>query len=50
MVQRLVRIDLLDLVAARRRVNEWYARMTSRPAYARAIPPAGSEGGQPAAA
>lgn len=30
MVQRLVRIDLFDLVAARRRVNEWYARMTSR--------------------
>ena len=47
-VQRLVRIDLSGLVAARPRVNDWYARVTSRPAYAGAIPPAGSEGGQPA--
>jgi len=49
-VQRLVRIDLFGLVAARPRVNDWYARMTSRPAYASAMPPAGSEGGQPASA
>lgn len=46
--QRLVRIDLFGLVAERPRVNDWYARMTSRPAYASAMPPAGSEGGQPA--
>ena len=45
-VQRLVRIDLFGLVAARPRVNDWYARMTSRPAYAGAMPPAGSEGGR----
>jgi len=44
--QRLVRIDLFGLVAGRPRVNDWYARMTSRPAYAGAMPPAGSEGGQ----
>ena len=49
-VQRLVRIDLFGLVAARPRVNDWYARMTSRPAYASAMPPAGSEGHQPAPA
>ena len=49
-VQRLVRIDLFDLVAARPRVNDWYARITSRPAYASAMPPAGSEGEQPATA
>ncbi|TAK72705.1 MAG: hypothetical protein EPO19_00825 [Betaproteobacteria bacterium] len=49
-VQRLVRIDLFGLVAARPRVNDWYARMTSRPAYASAMPPSGSEGGQAAAA
>ena len=36
------------LLAARPRVNDWYARMTSRPAYASAMPPAGSEGSQPA--
>jgi glutathione S-transferase len=47
-VQRLVRVDLFGLVAARPRVNDWFARMTSRPAYASAMPPAGSEGGQPA--
>mgnify|MGYP001598017507 CR=1 FL=1 len=47
-VQRLVRVDLFGLVAARPRVNDWYARMTSRPAYASAMPPAGSESGQPA--
>ena len=33
-------------------INEYledaYARITSRPAYANAMPPAGSEGGQPA--
>ena len=49
-VQRLVRADLFGLVAARPRVNDWYARMTSRPAYASAMPPAGSEGSQPAPA
>jgi glutathione S-transferase len=47
-VQRLVRINLFSLVTARALVNDWYARMTSRPAYASAMPPAGSEGGQPA--
>lgn len=47
-LQRLVRLDLFGLVAARPRVNDWYARMTSRPAYASAMPPAGSEGSQPA--
>jgi glutathione S-transferase len=47
-VQRLVRIDLFGLVAARPRVNDWYARITSRPAYSSAMPPAGSEGSQPA--
>ncbi len=31
-VQRLVRVDLFGLVAARPRVNDWYARVTSRPA------------------
>ena len=45
-VQRLVRVDLFGLVAARPRMNDWYVRMTSRPAYASAMPPAGSEGGQ----
>ncbi len=49
-VQRLVRVDLFGLVAARPRVNDWYARITSRPAYVSAMPPAGSEGGQPAPA
>ena len=49
-VQRLVRVDLFGLVAARPRVNEWYARMTSRPAYASAMPPAGSEASKPAPA
>ncbi len=38
------------VVAARPRVNDWYARMTSRPDYASAMPPADSEGGQPARA
>ena len=49
-VQRFVRVDLFGLVAARPRVNDWYARMTSRPAYASAMLPAGSDGGQPAPA
>jgi glutathione S-transferase len=49
-VQRLVRVDLFGPVAARPRVNDWYARMTSRTAYASAMPPAGSEGSQPAPA
>ena len=46
-VQRLVRVELFHLVEARPRVNDWYARIASRPAYARAMPPAGSEGVQP---
>lgn len=49
-VQRLVRVDLFGLVTARPRVNGWYERMTSRPAYASAMPPAGAEGGLPAPA
>jgi len=44
------KLNPAGLVAARPRVNDWYARMTSRPAYASAMPPAGSEGGQPAPA
>ncbi len=28
-------------------ISDWYARITSRPAYAVAMPPAGSEGVQP---
>jgi glutathione S-transferase len=43
-VQRLVRIDLFHLVEARPRVADWYARITARPAYCLAMPPAGSEG------
>ncbi len=46
-VQRLVRVELFHLVEARPRVSDWYARITSRPAYAVAMPPAGSEGVQP---
>ena len=46
-VQRLVRVELFHLVAARPRVADWYARITSRPAYRKAMPPAGSEGTQP---
>lgn len=46
-VQRLVRIDLFPEVQARPRVSDWYARLSSRPAYAAAMPPPGSEG-QPA--
>ena len=46
-VQRLVRVELFHLVAARPRVADWYARITSRPAYRRAMPAAGSEGSQP---
>ncbi len=49
-VQRLVRIGLFGLVAARPWVNDWYARITSRPAYAGVMPPSGSEGSQPAPA
>jgi glutathione S-transferase len=47
-VQRLVRVELFHLVESRPRVADWYARLTARPAYARAMPPAGSEGTQPA--
>jgi glutathione S-transferase len=43
-VQRLVRIDLFHLVEAHPRVAGWYARISSRPAYVRAMPAAGSEG------
>ena len=46
-VQRMVRIDLFHLVEARPRVADWYARITARPAYLSAMPPAGSEGTQP---
>ncbi len=46
-VQRLVRVELYHLVEARPRVSDWYARITSRPAYALAMPPAGSESVQP---
>ena len=44
-VQRLVRIDLFPAVQARPRVLDWYERISARPAYAAAMPPAGSEGG-----
>lgn len=43
-VQRMVRIDLFHLVQARPRVADWYARISARPAYHQAMPPAGSEG------
>ena len=49
-VHRLIRVDLFYLVEARPRVKDWYERISSRPAYAIAIPPAGSEGMQPVAA
>ncbi|OFZ98698.1 MAG: hypothetical protein A3H35_08090 [Betaproteobacteria bacterium RIFCSPLOWO2_02_FULL_62_17] len=49
-VHRLNRVDLFYLVEARPRVKDWYARISSRPAFAAAIPPAGSEGIQPVAA
>ena len=44
-VQRLVRIDRFAGVQARPRVLDWYERISARPAYAAAMPPAGSEGG-----
>jgi glutathione S-transferase len=44
-VQRLVRIDMFPAVQARPRVLDWYERISARPAYAAAMPPAGSEGG-----
>lgn len=47
-VQRLVRVDLFHLVEARPRVADWYARITARPAYRKAMPAPGSEGTQPA--
>lgn len=43
-VQRMVRIELFQLVEARPRVADWYARISARPAYRQAMPPAGSEG------
>ena len=43
-VQRLVRIELFDLVTQRPRVSEWYERISARPAYRSAMPPVGSEG------
>lgn len=46
-VQRLVRIECFHLVEARPRVAAWYARLSSRPAYRRAMPAPGSEGTQP---
>jgi glutathione S-transferase len=46
-VHRLIRVELFYLVEARPRVADWYARISARPAYAQAIPPAGSEGTQP---
>ncbi|MFM9970811.1 MAG: glutathione S-transferase family protein [Burkholderiales bacterium] len=46
-VHRLIRCELFYLVEARPRVADWYERISSRPAYASAIPPAGSEGVQP---
>ena len=48
-VHRLIRCELFHLVEARPRVADWYARISSRPAFAQAIPPAGSEGVQPQA-
>lgn len=48
-VQRLVRVELFHLIAARPRVADWYARITARPAYRKAMPAAGTEGSQPAA-
>jgi len=38
-VQRLHVIELFDHVQARPRVREWFDRLRSRPAYARAMPP-----------
>ena len=46
-VQRLVRVELFHLVESRPRVADWYARITARAAYRKAMPPAGSEGTQP---
>lgn len=46
-VQRLVRVELFHLVEARPLVADWYARIRVRPAYRKAMPPAGSEGGLP---
>ena len=46
-VQRLVRVELFHLVESRPRVAGWYARITARPAYRKAMPAAGSEGAQP---
>ncbi len=43
-VQRLVRIELFHLVTQRPRVSDWYERISGRPAYRSAMPPAGSEG------
>jgi glutathione S-transferase len=43
-VQRLVRIELFHLVESRPRLADWYARISARPAYRQAMPPAGTEG------
>ncbi len=48
-VHRLIRCELFHLVEARPRVADWYERISTRAAYAKAIPPAGSEGVQPVA-
>ena len=49
-----VLVDGGGVLTESRIINEYledaYARMTSRPAYASAMPPAGSEGSQPAPA
>jgi glutathione S-transferase len=46
-IHRLIRCELFYLVEARPRVADWYARISSRPAFLSAIPPAGTEGIQP---
>ena len=46
-VHRLIRCELFHLVEARTRVADWYARISARPAFLLALPPAGSEGVQP---
>lgn len=49
-VHRLIRCELFHLVEARPRVADWYARISSRAAFQKAIPAAGTEGVQPVAA
>ena len=43
-VKRLEPVESFGLVTARTRMSDWYARMTSRPAYPSAMPSARSEG------